>query len=64
MKNLVQSYFVSVCMLRPIRQAKMTTPLLQETFIEMSEVHWENLFYPYICTDSISLVNVSPWEER
>ena len=36
--------------------------MLKENFIEMSEIHWENMFYPYIGTDSASLVNVSPWE--
>ena len=28
----------------------------------MSEIHWENMFYPYIYTDSSGLVNVSQWE--
>ena len=36
--------------------------LLKKTFMEMSEFHWENMFYPYMCTDSSSLVNVSSWE--
>ena len=30
--------------------------------MEMSDIHWENMFYPYIYTDSSSLVNVSTWE--
>ena len=40
----------------------MKQHFLQENFMEMSEIHWENMFYPYIYTDSSSLVNVSPWE--
>ena len=35
--------------------------MVKENFMEMSEIHWDSMFYPYICTDSISLVNVSPW---
>ena len=35
---------------------------VQEKFIEVSEIHWEHMFYPYIYTDTSSLVNVSPWE--
>ena len=31
-------------------------------FMEMSDIHWETMFYLYIYTDSSSLVNVSPWE--
>ena len=36
--------------------------MVKEPFMEMSESQWENVFYPYICTDSISLGNVSPSE--
>ena len=36
--------------------------MLKENFMEMSEIHWENMFYPYISTVSSSLVNVSSWE--
>ena len=32
---------------------------MQENFIELTEINWENMFYPYICTDSSSLVDVS-----
>ena len=35
---------------------------MEENFMELSEIHCENMLYPYICTDSSSLVNVSPWE--
>ena len=35
---------------------------MQESFMEMSEIRWENMFYPYICTDSSSLVNTSLWD--
>ena len=30
--------------------------------MEMSDIHWENMFYPYIYTDSSSLVIVPQWE--
>ena len=40
----------------------MKKPLLQEHFMEMSEIHWENMFYPYNCTEFSSLVNVSSWD--
>ena len=30
--------------------------------MEMSDIHWETMFDPYIYTDPGSLVNVSPWE--
>ena len=35
----VQFCFVSVCILRPIRPVTMKNPLVQECFIEISEVH-------------------------
>ena len=37
----------------------MKNTLLEEYFEDMSEIHWENMFYPYVCTDSSSLVIVS-----
>ena len=40
---------------------KWKEAVLKETFMEVSEIHWENMFFPYICTDSSSSVNVSPW---
>ena len=30
--------------------------------MEMHEIHWETMFYPYIYTDSSMLVNVFEWE--
>ena len=36
--------------------------MVKENVLEMIEIYWENMFYPYICTDSSSLVNDSPWE--
>ena len=33
--------------------------LVEEDFMEFSEIHLENMFYPYICTDSSRLVNIS-----
>ena len=40
---------------------KWKKPMLKETFMEVSEIHWENMFYPYICTDSSISVYVYPW---
>ena len=37
--NSVQSCFFSVCILMTIRPVIMNTPLLQENFMEMSEIH-------------------------
>ena len=36
--------------------------LVEEDFMEFSEIHLENMFYTYICIYSISSVNVSSWE--
>ena len=40
---------------------KWKKAVLKEAFMEVSEIHWENMFFPYIFTDSSSSVNVSPW---
>ena len=32
--------------------------------MDMREIHWETMFYPYIYTESSMLVNVSQWEQR
>ena len=53
-EHSVQSWFVSVCILRPIRPVTMKKLLLQQHFMEMSEIHRENMFYPNNCTDSSS----------
>ena len=37
--NCVQSCLVSIYILGPISPVKLKTPLLQENFMEMSEVH-------------------------
>ena len=37
----------------------MKKHLVPENLMELSEVHWKNMFYSYIYTDSSSLVNVS-----
>ena len=63
MKTL-SSFFFSVCILRLIRPCTIKHHLMQENFIEFSEIHWENMFYPYICSYCSSLVYVSPWELR
>ena len=60
MKPLSSLVFFSVFILRPIRPVTMTKHLVQEKFMEMSEIHCENIYYPYICTDSSRLVSVSP----
>ena len=39
----------------------MKIPLLKDTFMEMIEIHCDNILYPYVCTDSRSLVN-GPYE--
>ena len=62
MKTLSSFSFFNVYIPSPIRSVTMKQHLLQENFMEMSEIHWENMFYPYIYTDSSSLFNVSPWE--
>ena len=35
---------------------------LEENFEKIREFHWKNLFITYFCTDSSSLVKVSPWK--
>ena len=62
MKTLSNLVFSVFHILRQIRPATINQPLLKEHFMEMSEINWENILYPYVCTDSRSLVNVSPWE--
>ena len=32
--------------LRPITPVNLKQPMLKETFMEISESHWENMFYP------------------
>ena len=64
MDTFVQSCFFIVYTLRPIRPITMKIPLLKDTFMEMIEIHCDNILYPYVFTDSKSLVNVSPWEYR
>ena len=56
----VHYFFFSIFILRPIRAVKLKKTSLGETFEEMSKVHSRNMFYPYCCTESSSLVNVSP----
>ena len=57
----VQSCFFSVCIPSGIRLFSMKHHLVEENFMEFSEIHLENMFYPYICIYPISLVNVSSW---
>ena len=48
--------------LGPLGWLQWKKHLVPENLMELSDVHWKNMFYPYIYTDSSSLVNVSPWE--
>ena len=59
MKTLSSLSLFNVYIPSPIRQVTMKQHRLQENFMEMSDIHWENIFYPYICTDSSRLVNIS-----
>ena len=58
LSDLVSSLFAYLGLSGHLKWKK---PMLKETFMEVSEIHWENMFYPYIFTDSSSSVNVSPW---
>ena len=59
-ENSIQSCIFSVCIPSPIAPVTMKTHLLQDKFMEVSVIHWENMIYAYIYIDSSSLVNVSP----
>ena len=50
----------SVCILMQARPFSKRTPVVKDTFMEVSESHLENMFYSYICTESSSIHNVSP----
>ena len=62
MKTLSSLVFSMFAFLGLSGRLKWKKPMLKETFMEVSEIHWETMFYPYICTDSSSSVNVYPWE--
>ena len=64
MKPLSSPAFSMLAYLGLCGRLNWKTHMLTENFMELSEFHWENMFYPYIWTDSSSLVNVSPWEYR
>ena len=61
MKTLSSLVFSLFAYLGLSRRLKWKKPMLKETFMEVSEIHWDNMFYPCICTDSSSSVNVYPW---
>ena len=61
MKTLSGLVFSLFAYLGLSRRLKWKKPMLKETFMEVSEIHWDNMFYPCICTDSSSSVNVYPW---
>ena len=50
---------IIACILRLISPFAIKQALLEENFEEMSEIHWENMFYLYFSADSCSLVNIS-----
>ena len=62
MKTLSSLVLSMVVFLGLFSRLNWKKQMLKETFMEMSEIHWENMCYPYSCTDSSRLVNVSPWE--
>jgi len=67
MKTLSILFFAVYAYLGPLgwlQWTRLHTTLLEENFEEMSENHWGNMFHPYFCTDSSSLVKVSPLEYR
>ena len=59
MKTLSSLSFFNVYIPSPIRPVTMKQHFLQENFMEMSEIHWENMFYPCMYTESSRLVNIS-----
>ena len=61
-KPLSSGAFSMFAFLGLFGQLNWKQQMLKETFMEMSEFHWENMFSPFKCTNSSSLVNVSPWE--
>ena len=60
---LVFSVFASLGSLGRLHWTILHTTVLPENVEEylekMTEHHWENMYYPYFCTDSSSVFNVS-----
>ena len=52
----VFSVFVYLGPLGWLQWTRLHKTLLQKYFEEMSEFYWENMVYPYFCTDSSGLV--------
>ena len=50
--------------LGPLQWRNVHIRLLEENFENIREFHCRNLFITYFCTDSSSLVKVSPWKYR
>ena len=58
---LVFSVFAYLGLLGRLQWATLHTVFLEGNFEKMCGIHWENMCSLYFCTDSSSLVNVSPW---
>ena len=48
--------------LGPLQWTNIHVRSLEENFEKIREFHWKNLFITYCCTDSSSLVKISPWK--
>ena len=48
--------------LGPLQWTNMHVRFLEENLVKIREFHLRNLFITYFCTDSSSLVRVSPWK--
>ena len=48
--------------LGPLQWRNVHIQLLEEDFEKIGEFYWRNLFITFFCTDSSSLVKVSPWK--
>ena len=47
-------------LLRPNRPVTMRKTLLEENFEVVSEIYFKNILHQFFCTDSSSVVTVSP----
>ena len=56
------SVFSHLGNLGPLQWTNIHIRSLEENFEKIREFHWKNLFITDFCTDSSSLVKVSPWK--